>query len=48
MEMAQQLNVDAVGVDFYHQQAENLRAAGALDVFDDYRQLATYLGLPDY
>ncbi len=47
MEMASQIGVDAVGVDFYHQQAANLLAAGALDVFDDYRQLAKYLQLPE-
>ena len=43
IEMARQLNVDAIGVDFYHQQAANLRAAGALEVFHDYQQLADYL-----
>lgn len=46
MEMAQQVFVDAIGVDFYDQQATSLRAAGALDVFDDYQQLASYLRLP--
>lgn len=46
VDMAKQLGVDAVGVDFYHQQAANLLAAGALHVFDDYQQLADYLGLP--
>lgn len=45
IEMARQINVDAIGVDFYHQQEENLRRAGALEVFDDYQQLATYLQL---
>ena len=45
VEMAKQIHVDAVGVDFYHQQEANLRAAGALDVFDDYQQLARYLQL---
>lgn len=45
MEMAREIGVDAVGVDFYHQQADNLMAAGALAVFDDYVQLAKYLQL---
>ena len=47
VEMSRQVNVDVIGFDFYHQQAANLRAAGALDVFDDYRQLARHLGLPE-
>lgn len=47
IEMARQINVDAIGVDFYQQQAENLRGAGALDVFDDYKQLARYLQLAE-
>lgn len=45
MDMARRVGVDAVGVDFYHQQEANLRAAGALDVFDDYQQLAEYVGI---
>ncbi len=45
MEMAKQAGVDAIGVDFYHQQAASLSAAGALRVFDDYPQLANYLGI---
>ena len=47
IEMAVQLKVDAIGIDFYHQQAADLRAAGACDVFDDYQQLAVYLQLPE-
>lgn len=47
MEMAKSLGVDAVGVDFYHQQEAALRAAGALDVFDDYKFLAEFLQLPE-
>ncbi|WP_133126805.1 HAD family hydrolase [Legionella nagasakiensis] len=45
--MARAVNVDAVGVQFYHQPelAEELFAAGALNVFDDYQQLASYLNL---
>ena len=43
IEMAKQIHVDAIGVDFYHQQEANLRAAGALQVFDNYERLANYL-----
>ncbi|KTC77007.1 HAD family hydrolase [Legionella brunensis] len=46
MEMARNLGVDAVGVDFYHQQNAALLAAGAKAVFDDYEHLADYLHLP--
>lgn len=46
MEMAKNINVDAVGVDFYHQQRDALKTAGALAVFDDYQLLADYLRLP--
>ena len=45
IEMAKEAGVDAMGVDFYHQEATNLRNAGAIDVFDDYQQLARYLQL---
>ncbi|MBA2651907.1 MAG: HAD-IA family hydrolase [Tatlockia sp.] len=46
IEMAICIGVDAIGVDFYHQQAAALRAAGALEIFDDYHDLAEYLKLP--
>ncbi|MCX7116720.1 MAG: HAD-IA family hydrolase [Legionellales bacterium] len=46
MEMARLAGVCAIGVDFYHQQAEILLSFGALEVFDDYQQLAKYLQLP--
>lgn len=46
MEMAKKINVTAIGVDFYHQQESELKAAGAEAVFDDYQVLADYLGLP--
>jgi phosphoglycolate phosphatase len=46
MEMAAFVGVDAIGVDFYHQQKTELLAAGAIAVFDDYVQLADYLQLP--
>ncbi|KTD05433.1 phosphatase [Legionella gratiana] len=46
MEMARNLQVAAVGIDIYHQQeAVVLKAAGALVVFDDYKQLADFLNL---
>jgi phosphoglycolate phosphatase len=48
IEMARQAQVVSVGVDFYHQQADDLRAAGADQVFDDYVQLGRYLALPNY
>ena len=46
MEMAYSIHVDAVGVDFYHQQEAALKVAGALAVFDDYQLLADFLRLP--
>lgn len=45
MEMARALKVAAVGVDIYHQQEAVLKAAGALVVFDDYKQVARFLNL---
>lgn len=47
MEMARSAGVDAIGVHFYHQeeQVNNMLEAGALEVFDDYQQLANFLGL---
>lgn len=47
IEMAKQIHVDAIGIDFYKQQAADLKTAGAIDVFDDYQQLARYLQLPE-
>lgn len=43
MEMAKSINVDAIGVDFYHQQGDALKSAGAIAVFDDYELLAKFL-----
>jgi len=45
MEMAHSIQVAAIGVDFYHQQAEALKEAGALAVFDDYKLVAQFLRL---
>jgi phosphoglycolate phosphatase len=46
IEMAQNTKVNAVGVDFYHQNEADLKAAGALAVFDDYQHVAQFLKLP--
>lgn len=46
IEMAKSIGVDAIGLDFYHQQRAALTAAGALKVFDDYDNLSLYLQLP--
>jgi phosphoglycolate phosphatase len=45
IEMANAANVRAIGVDFYSQNEPSLRAAGAMNVFDRFQQLADYLGL---
>ncbi len=45
IEMAKSIGVDAVGVDFYHQQEAALLEAGALAVFDNYERFAGYLQL---
>lgn len=45
IEMARTIQVPAVGVDFYHQQEAALKAAGAIAVFDEYKQLANFLQL---
>lgn len=46
MEMASSIGMDAIGVNFYHKDPAELLAAGASQVFDDYRLLADYLRLP--
>ena len=48
IEMASLAQVRSIGVDFYHQQADALRTAGAYHVFDDYAQIGRYLALPAY
>lgn len=45
IEMAVQIGVRAIGVDLYNQNEPSLRAAGAVDVFDSFQQLADYLEL---
>lgn len=45
IEMARSIQVNAIGVDFYHQQESALKTAGALAVFDNYKVLANYLHL---
>lgn len=47
IEMARFINVDAVGMDFYHQQSDALLLQGALEVFDDYKKLAAFIGLAE-
>ncbi len=44
IEMAQAVNMDSLGMDYYRQNGQALKQAGAKDVFDNYRQLAAYLG----
>jgi len=46
IEMASAIHVPSIGVDFYYQQSDELQAAGALEVFDDFATLGRYLGLP--
>ncbi|MDX2346711.1 MAG: HAD-IA family hydrolase [Legionella sp.] len=45
IEMANALNVPSIGVDFYHQQADDLKHAGAKDIFYDFKQIEAYLGV---
>ncbi|MDP3705917.1 MAG: HAD-IA family hydrolase [Legionellaceae bacterium] len=45
IEMAVSIGVDAIGMDLYHAQRAELLAAGAVQVFDHYQQLADYLNL---
>lgn len=46
IEMASAIQVSSIGVDFYEQQGNDLMAAGALEVFDDFSAIGHYLGLP--
>jgi len=48
IEMAKSAGVDVIGVDFYHQSADDLLNAGAIEVVDDYRKIGHYLALPNY
>jgi phosphoglycolate phosphatase len=46
MEMAKRAQVTAVGIDIYHQQeAAAFKTAGAVMVFDDYKQIIDFLNL---
>lgn len=45
MQMASSIGVPAIGVDFYHQQGDALKQAGALAVFNDYQLLARFLNV---
>lgn len=44
VEMAQQLHVTAVGMDFYHQKQSSLEQAGAIVVVDNFEDLAKFIG----
>ncbi len=48
VEMANAINVECIGVDFYGHQGEALMHAGALKVFDSYAQVGRFLELTDY
>lgn len=43
IEMAEALNVPSIGVDFYYQQADDLKNAGAMAVFHDFKKIEMYL-----
>lgn len=45
IEMAKKLRVEAIGVDFYFQNEDALRSAGASAVFHDFLELEKHLGL---
>ncbi len=45
IEMAMALDVDAIGMDFYHVWQDEFFAAGAIQVFDSYQHLVEYLNL---
>ncbi len=47
MEMAKYAQVTGIGMDFYHEHETNLKAAGALTVFDNYKSLTDFLKLQD-
>ncbi|WP_367606498.1 HAD family hydrolase [Legionella sp. W05-934-2] len=47
VEMAQQLNVPAVGMDFYHQNQASLEKAGAVVVVDNFDDLAKFIGIKE-
>jgi phosphoglycolate phosphatase len=48
VEMALATHVECIGIDFYGQQKEVLKSAGALTVFDDYPQIGHFLELVEY
>ncbi|MDP3561096.1 MAG: HAD family hydrolase [Legionellaceae bacterium] len=45
IEMARSLGVDAIGIDLYNVQREELLAVGAKHVFETYKQITDYLNL---
>ena len=48
IEMASLADVVSIGIDFYYQQADDLKAAGAAFVCHDYEAVGRYLELPGY
>jgi phosphoglycolate phosphatase len=48
IEMARALGVRSIGVDFYHQQADDLIESGASFVVNQYDKIGKYLELPNY
>ncbi len=48
IEMANGVGAMGIGIDFYYQQADALKAAGAACVFHDYESMGRYLDLPGY
>ncbi|MGQ3892452.1 HAD family hydrolase [Legionella sp. CNM-4043-24] len=47
IEMANSIQMDAIGVNFYDKDPSSLLSAGAVNVFDDYTLLADYLQLSE-
>ncbi len=47
IEMAKQLHITAVGMDFYHQKRSTLEQAGAEVVIDNFEDLAKYIGIEE-
>jgi len=47
IEMAKQLQVTAIGMDFYHQKKASLEQAGAVAVVDSFDDLAKFIGMKE-
>jgi len=48
VEMALSIGVECIGIDFYGQQTQLLKSAGATHVFDNYNDVGRFLKLPGY